>query len=75
LEKEEAATVANSKGVNNDWTTNKGCHFFLLDSAAFVEKGKKTKEGTRPWRRTSYCNGGTLCCVYKQGIKQRETTG
>jgi len=44
LEKEEAATVANSKGVNNDWTTNKGCHFFLLDSAAFVEKGKKKQK-------------------------------
>ena len=41
MEKEEAATVANSKIVNNDWTTNKGCQFFLLDSAASVEKGKK----------------------------------
>jgi hypothetical protein len=50
LEKEKAATVANSKGVNNDWTTNKGCNFFCLTLLLSWKKGKR-KEGTRPWRR------------------------
>jgi hypothetical protein len=69
LEKEEAATVANSsKGANNDWTINRGCNdIFSLDYAASMEKGTKKKR--------SYCKGGTLCCLYKQGIKRSKTTG
>jgi hypothetical protein len=34
--------VANSKCVNNDWTTNKGCNFFCLTRLLSWKKKKRT---------------------------------